>query len=242
MRLYLLVVYLQFRGMLRKARYGLQFLLLPLMTISIFLTAYFTVRALGGTIHELFFPFLVFVLSASAINVPMQGGNQLFSEPTTAHLWITPRGILALLTYFLGVQTIYFSTLLLSLVIAYFLVQPQCYFLNSFLGFCLLVLWCIGLICVGFGFGIRFLFAFHLAQLIFLGFYFFILILPLTGRLVFSFVIPPVGIISVFKNEGNVFQHFFITLAGILVYNFLGFLFVKWSYKEYRIGNGVNRV
>ncbi|MGQ9465976.1 MAG: hypothetical protein ACUVQ4_09830 [bacterium] len=242
MRLLVLIPFLQLKGMMRQARYGLQFLLLPMMLVSIFLTAYLAVRALGGQVQGLFYPFIVFIFSATAINIPMQAGNQLLSDQSAANLFITPHGLKALIIYFAGIQNIYLLTTLISIIIAYFLARPQIYFLNSILGLLLLVLWCFSLIVIGLGLGMRYLFAFHVAQLIFLGFYLFLILLSITQKIGFAFIFPPAGIIALFLNEGNTLWYFLVTLSGTLVYNLIGMIFIKWAYYEYRIGKGVNRV
>ncbi len=243
MKLFFLVAYLQFKGILRIARYGLQFLLLPMLMLSIFLTAYLAVRALGGKVNALFYPFVVFLLSATAINIPMQSGNQLLSDSSSSNLLITPHGIRGLLSYFMGIQAPYLATTFVTILIAYLFILPRLYFLNTIIGFSILIIWCIAMAVIGLGFGMRFVFAFHLAQFFFLGFYPFLLMLPLTGKLGYAFILPPVGIITILSNEcSNLFLFSIVTIAGILVYNLGGTLFFRWAYQEYRIGKGVNRV
>lgn len=241
MKFLLLVAFLQLKGMMRQVRYGLQFLLLPLMMVSIFLTAYLAVRALGGKISELFYPFIVFIFSATAINIPMQAGNQLLSNQSGANLLVTPRGIRGLITYFTGIQSIHLLTTLISVLIAFVLARPHVYLLNLIPGLMLLILWCLALILIGLSLGIRYLFAFHLAQIFFLSFYAFMLLLPLAGRLDFACIIPPVGIISLFENKGEFLHLLLATLIGTVIYLVLGAIFIQWAYDEYRRGKGVNR-
>ncbi len=242
MNLLFVTAYLHLKGMWRASRYGLQFLLLPMLMISIFLTAYLAVRAMGGQIQELFYPFVVFILSASAINIPMQAGNQLLSDSSSAHFWVTSRGLGGLLTYFLGIQVVYLANTIISIIIAFFLSHPKLYFINSICGLILLALWCISLVIIGLAIGMRYLFAFHLAQLIFLGFYPFLMMLSLTDKPVYAFVLPPAGIIAILKSQNNLPGFFLTTLGGILVYILAGIAFLKWAYREYRIGKGVNRI
>ncbi|MCX7994929.1 MAG: hypothetical protein N3A65_04040 [candidate division WOR-3 bacterium] len=242
MNLFFLVAYLQIKGILRAARYGIQILLLPMLMISIFLTAYLAVRTLGGKVSALFFPFVVFILSATAINIPMQVGNQLLSDSSSANLLITSRGICGLLAYFIGSQAPYLLTTLISIIISYFFVLPKIYFLNSIIGSFILMIWCIAMILIGLAMGMRFVFAFHLAQIIFLGFYPFLLMLSLTGKLEYAFVLPPVGVITIFQNEGSLLPFSLVTSAGTTLYILAGIIFLKWAYQEYRIGKGVNRI
>ncbi|MEO0127406.1 MAG: hypothetical protein ABIL44_06630 [candidate division WOR-3 bacterium] len=242
MKLFFLTAYLQFKGMMRASRYGLQFLLLPVLMISIFLTAYLAARVLGGRVSGLFYPFVVFILSASATNIPMQAGSQFLSNPSYANLLITPRGIRGLIAYFMGIQAPYLLTTFISIVVAYFLTLPRFYFLNSIIGIFLLIMWCSAMVLIGLAVGMKFIFAFHLAQLIFLGFYPFLLMLPLAGKLEYAFILPPVGIITIFQNGCKLFLFSIATAVGTLLYNLIGTLFIKWAYKEYRVGRGVNRI
>lgn len=242
MKLLLLVAVLQFKGVMRQARYGLQLFVLPLMMLSIFLTAYLAVRMLSSSISELFYPFVVFILSATALNIPMQAGNQILSDQAGANLLVTPRGLKGLIIYFIGMQIPYLTTTLISIILAFILAHPRVYFLNSILGLSLLILWCLTLILIGLALGMRYLFAFHLAQFVFLSFYVFLLMLSITDRIEFAFLLPPVGIISIFERKSDLLRFFGVSISGIISYLAGGLVFVKWAYNEYRLGRGVNRV
>ncbi len=242
MRLFLLVAWLEIKGLLRRSRYGAQILVLPALTVSIFLTAYLAVRALGGQVTGIFYPFVTFMMSAYALGVPMQSSVQLLRDPSAANLLVTPRGLMGPLVFFSGIQVTYLLANVVTVILAYISTHPEVYLMNFVLGFLLLLGWCGSLAMIGLALGMRFLFSFYVSQLFFLGFYAFLLLIPLAGNALYSLIFPPIGIISVFEKQGNLLLVFSSTVVGTLLYYFLALLFVRWSFREYQIGRGVNRV
>lgn len=187
--------------MLRQARYGIQFLFLPFLTISLFFSTYAAVRALGGQTKGLFYPFLTFLISATTAGIPMQSGNQILREPSSASLLVTKRGLSALITYFSGMQVAYLTTSVATIVVAYLSVRPSVNPVGFLLALLLLCGWCLALLAAGLAMGMRLIFAFQVSQFIFLGFYLFLVILPLAGKPIFSLIFPPAGIIAVFEGR-----------------------------------------
>ncbi|MGQ9604494.1 MAG: hypothetical protein ACUVUU_09875 [bacterium] len=242
MRLFLLVAALEFKTMLRRSRYDAQILVFPSLAFSIFLTAYLAVKALGGHTGGIFYPFVTFLISAWALGVSMQSSTNLLSDPGAGHLLVTPRGLMGLLIFFSGGQVAYQLPNVATVVLAYTVTHPPIYLPNFVLGLVLLSWWSADLAMIGLATGMRFLFAHYLSQVFFLGFYLFLLLVPLVGNPLYSLIFPPIGIISIFQQVGSFFPVFSCTVLGIVIYTWLGDLYLRWAFREYQIGRGVNRV
>ncbi len=240
LKLSLLYSYYTLSAILRQARYGVQFFILPALGLTSFLAVYAVVRIFNGNPESIFYPFLVFNMIAYPLGGAMQLTYFTLQDSSEASAFLaSPMGINALFGEFLGDSWATMFGNLLAIIVALFITRPEFHGLSSIAGLTLLFIFVIPSVRLGIAIGMKFIFANQLSQLIMSAFVLF-LILP-TGSPWIWVVFPFSASLDMLSGNGMPFAILYGSIGVAFWWIATKYIF-QWAYDQYRLGKGVDRI
>ena len=240
LKLSFLFFFYTFTAIVRQARYGIQFFILPALGLTTFMAVYAVVRMFDGNAEAIFYPFLVF----NVISYPLGGAMQLAyftlldSSEASAFL-ASPIGVNALFAELLGDSWATMMGNFIAIVAAAGITHPQFHGLNTIYGLLLLFMLLVPGVKLGVAIGMKFVFANQLSQFIMAAFFLF-LILP-SGNPLAWVGLPFSAALDLLSGKAALPAMLYGSVGTILWWAMAEFVF-RWSYNQYRLGKGVDRI